>query len=76
MADRKLEVTVNAAVCVGTAQCENLATGTFRVSGGLAEVIDASGDTLEKIMAAAESCPVEAITVEDAESGEVLFPPD
>ena len=41
MADRKLEVTVNAAVCVGTAQCENLATGTFRVSGGLAEVIDA-----------------------------------
>ena len=46
------------------------------MSGGLAEVIDAGGDAVEKIMAAAESCPVEAITVQDAESGEVLFPPD
>ena len=31
-------------------------------------------DTVEKILEAAENCPVSAIFVEDAETGEQLFP--
>jgi ferredoxin len=32
------------------------------------------GDSEEAILEAAENCPVSAILVEDAETGEVLFP--
>jgi ferredoxin len=38
------------------------------------EAVNPEGDTLEKILEAAENCPVSAMTVEDAESGERLFP--
>jgi hypothetical protein len=38
------------------------------------EAVDPEGDTVEKILDAAENCPVSAITVEDAETGERLFP--
>jgi ferredoxin len=38
------------------------------------EVANPTGDTAAKILAAAENCPVSAIHVEDALSGEVLFP--
>jgi hypothetical protein len=39
-------------------------------------VKDPDGDPLEKILEAAENCPVTAITVEDADTGEVLFSED
>jgi len=38
------------------------------------EAVDPAGDTVEKILEAAENCPVSAIFVEDAETGEQLFP--
>ena len=38
------------------------------------EAVDPAGDTVEKILEAAENCPVSAILVEDAETGEQLFP--
>ncbi|HEX3991789.1 MAG TPA: hypothetical protein VHX39_11525 [Acetobacteraceae bacterium] len=38
------------------------------------EAFDPAGDTEEKILEAAENCPVSAIFVEDAETGERLFP--
>jgi ferredoxin len=37
-------------------------------------VKDAAGDPEETVLEAAENCPVTAITVEDAETGEILFP--
>jgi len=33
-----------------------------------------AGDSEEKILEAAENCPMSAIIVEDAETGEQLFP--
>ncbi len=39
------------------------------------EAVYPEGDTVERILEVAENCPVSAITVEDSETGEKLFPP-
>jgi len=55
--------------------CEAIAPKVFRLNENRqSEAVDPAGDTLEKILEAAESCPVSAIFVEDAETGEQLFP--
>jgi hypothetical protein len=38
------------------------------------EAVDPAGDPFEKVMEAAENCPMSAIIVEDADTGEQLFP--
>ena len=55
--------------------CESIAARTFRLNDNRqSEVFDPEGDSLENILEAAENCPVSAIFVEDAETGERLFP--
>jgi ferredoxin len=72
---RKLRVWVDHDVCVGNAMCETIAPRVFRLDENRqSEAVDPDGDTLEKILEAAENCPVSAIFVEDAETGEKLFP--
>ena len=72
---RKLRVRVDHQVCVGNAMCETIATKTFRLNDNRqSEVTEPPGDSEEKILEAAENCPVSAIFVEDAETGERLFP--
>ncbi len=70
-----LRVTVDHNVCVGQRSCENCAPNTFFINeAGQSEVKDPNGDPEEKVLEAAEQCPVSAILVEDAETGERLFP--
>ena len=72
---RNLRVRVDHLLCVGNAMCETFAPNVFRLNDDRqSEAIDPEGDTVEKILEAAESCPVSAILVEDAETGEQLFP--
>jgi ferredoxin len=72
---RKLRVWVDHQTCVGNAMCESIAARTFRLNDNRqSEVFDPEGDSLENILEAAENCPVSAIFVEDAETGERLFP--
>jgi ferredoxin len=72
---RKLRVWVDHQACVGNAMCESIATNSFRLNDNRqSEVVDPAGDPVEKILEAAENCPVSAIFVEDAETGERLFP--
>ena len=72
---RKLRVWVDHHACVGTAMCESIAPKTFRLNDDRqSEVADASASTEAEILEAAENCPVSAIFVEDAETGERLFP--
>ena len=72
---RKLRVRVDHNVCVGNAMCETFAPKTFRLNDNRqSEAVDPDGDTVEKIIEAAENCPVSAILVEDVETGEQLFP--
>lgn len=72
---RQLRVWVDHQLCVGNAMCESIAPRVFQLNDDRqSEVVDPAGDTEEKILEAAESCPVSAIFVEDAETGERLFP--
>jgi ferredoxin len=72
---RKLRVWVDHQTCVGNAMCETIAAKVFRLNDNRqSEAVDPEGDTVEKIIEAAENCPVSAIFVEDAETGEQLFP--
>ena len=72
---RKLRVRVDHDICVGNAMCVALATKTFALNEDRqSEAVDPQGDTMELILEAAENCPVSAITVEDEETGETLFP--
>ena len=72
---RKLRITVDNDACVGNAMCTNIDVHTFALNDDLqSEAINPAGDPLEKVLEAAENCPVSAITVEDEETGEKLFP--
>jgi ferredoxin len=72
---RKLRVWVDHDVCVGNAMCETIAPKVFRLNDNRqSEAVNPEGDAIEKILEAAENCPVSAIFVEDAETGEQLFP--
>jgi ferredoxin len=72
---RNLRIRVDHNTCVGNAMCETFAPNVFRLNDNRqSEAVDPSGDSEKKILEAAENCPVSAITVEDADTGEQLFP--
>ena len=72
---KNLRVWVDHKVCVGNAMCESIAPQVFELNADRqSEAVNPAGDTEEKILEAAESCPVSAIFVEDADTGERLFP--
>ncbi len=55
--------------------CTNIATEVFALNESLqSEVVNPEGDPEEKVLEAAENCPVSAIAVADEETGEILFP--
>jgi len=71
----KVRVSVDHDVCVGNAMCETIAPKVFVLNDNRqSEAVNPDGDTVENILEAAENCPVSAIIVEDAETGERLFP--
>lgn len=72
---RKLRVWVDHNLCVGNAMCESIVPQVFQLNDRRqSEAVNPAGDTEEKILEAAENCPVSAIFVEDADTGERLFP--
>ncbi|MCX4677525.1 ferredoxin [Streptomyces sp. NBC_01433] len=76
MGDR-WHVEVDRSVCIGSGMCVNHAPEGFRLdSARQSHPAEASSDANEKVLAAAEGCPVEAITLTLLGSGEVVFPPE
>lgn len=72
---RKLRISIDHDVCVGNAMCTTIAPDVFQLNAERqSEAVNPAGGTEEQVIEAAENCPVSAITVEDAESGEQLFP--
>ncbi|MFF9397480.1 ferredoxin [Streptomyces sp. NPDC014744] len=70
-------VEVDRGLCIGSGMCVNhapdgFALDTTRQSRPAAPETDAD----ERVLAAAEGCPVEAIMITLADSGEVVFPPE
>jgi len=72
---RRLRVRVDHSRCVGNAMCLETAPSVFAHNANRqSEVVDPEGDTPERILEAASNCPTSAIQIEDAETGERLFP--
>ena len=60
----KLRVAVDHDTCVGNAACTRRAPGVFQLNSNMqSEVIDPAGAAPDLVLAAAENCPVSAITV-------------
>ncbi|MCX4701166.1 ferredoxin [Streptomyces sp. NBC_01352] len=76
MGDR-WQIEVDRSLCIGSAQCVHLAPDGFRLdTGRQSHPVDPETDANEKILAAAEGCPVEAIMITLLGSGEPVFPPE
>ena len=72
---RLLKITVDHRYCVGNAQCVGLAPAVFRHNDAVqSEVVNPAGAPEAVVLKAARFCPTSAIRVEDAATGEVLFP--
>jgi ferredoxin len=72
---RDLKVHIDPAVCIGNGMCREVAPQSFkREDGGQSTAVSGPTDDAEAILEAAEVCPVGAITVHDAETGECLYP--
>lgn len=65
---RSVRIMVDLDKCVGSRICTSIAPAVFGLdANGQARVIDADADTLATILAAADGCPLGAITVEQSE---------
>lgn len=61
-------------LCIGAASCVAVSPKVFQLDNeAKAIIIDPNGDIDENILAAAQSCPVNAIIVED-ENGKQVWP--
>ncbi|MEU9758673.1 ferredoxin [Streptomyces sp. NPDC047985] len=70
-------VEVDRRLCIGSALCVNHAPGAFALdSARQSRPASPESDADERVLAAAEGCPVEAILITLAGSGEVVFPPE
>jgi len=78
MADAKnLKITIDTEECISDGACADTAPETFEMNDDDKAVVkDPIGDTREDILAAAEECPVDCITIVDTETGETLYPKD
>ncbi|MFF2851475.1 ferredoxin [Streptomyces sp. NPDC058001] len=76
MGDR-WHVEVDRGVCIGSGMCVGTAPTGFQLDPARqSHPRDSDTDANEAILAAAEGCPVEAITITLRETGEPVFPPD
>ena len=59
--------------CAGSGLCVGVAPGHFIYSGGASRPSVAAADPSDDILAAAECCPMEAISVVDVRTGHPVF---
>jgi ferredoxin len=70
-----MKVTVDRNICIGNASCIGVAPETFQLDEeGKAVVLNPSGNDDQTILAAAKACPVLAISLEDENTNEKLWP--
>jgi ferredoxin len=70
-----LVIEVDRELCYGFGDCVSSAPGVFELDDDeKAVVIDPSGAPRDELVEAAANCPVTAITITDAGTGETVFP--
>jgi ferredoxin len=68
-------IEVDRELCYGFGDCVSSAPGVFELDDEeKAIVIDPNGAARNDLVEAAANCPVNAITITDANSGETVFP--
>ncbi|MFB6843090.1 ferredoxin [Streptomyces sp. NPDC056361] len=76
MGDR-WRVEVDRSVCIGSGMCVDHAPDGFRLdTARQSHPVESEADAGERILAAAEGCPVEAILITLADGGEPVYPPE
>ncbi|MFF0445100.1 ferredoxin [Streptomyces sp. NPDC004609] len=76
MGDR-WQIEVDRGLCIGSGMCVGHAPDGFALdSARQSRPRDPETDASEAVLAAAENCPVEAITITLLGSGEPVFPPE
>lgn len=76
MGDR-WHIEVDRSLCIGSGMCVSTAPGGFRLDPARqSHPVEGETDAGEPLLLAAEGCPVEAITITVAGSGEPVFPPE
>ncbi|NYI04812.1 ferredoxin [Allostreptomyces psammosilenae] len=76
MTERVWTVRVDRTACVGSGICVGRAPGRFVLEGGRSRPVGERVEGDQEVVEAAESCPMEAIEVRDAITGELLAPTD
>lgn len=72
MAKYKIKILRDA--CIGAASCVAISPKVFQLDNeAKVYIVDAQADSDENILAAAQSCPVNAIIIED-ENGKQIWP--
>ena len=72
---KRIRITANKDLCISAASCVAMAPDHFKLDeNGKVDVIAEVSDYDEAAVNAAMSCPVLAIEIFDAESGEKLYP--
>jgi ferredoxin len=74
MGEQGWRVTVDANECIGSGMCAAAARHRFHLVGGVSRPLAELVEPDETVRGAAETCPVEAITVHDAATAELLAP--
>lgn len=70
-----LRIWVDHDKCVGSTMCVLTSPSVFALDENCQSiVVDPAGDTRERVVEAAEQCPMSAITVHEAETERRLFP--
>ena len=73
----KYKIEIDRDLCVGDGACCNEAPQTYEMDDeNIAIVTNPEGNTPEEIMNGAQSCPVDAVILHDADTGEKLWPED
>lgn len=76
MGDR-WHVAVDRGLCIGSGLCVATAPDDFALdSARQSRPVHPDVDASESVLAAAEGCPVEAIAILEAGTGEPVFPPE
>jgi ferredoxin len=72
-----MRITIDRTKCEGYAKCVQASPKVFKLDAKMiAEIIDAKGDSDERILLAAKICPTKAIAVSEEDTGKKLYPPD
>jgi ferredoxin len=69
-------IEVDRDTCIGSGICAASAAAYFRLDGGRSTPARAEVDADETVLDAAEQCPLEAIRVVDAATGDSVAPAD